>query len=900
MARGDLQVNNFVKGLHTESSPINFPAGASLDETNFVLRRDGTRDKRLGLDMEPGGVMTTTNLPENILAAARVQHYRWSTPNGNPNLDIGVVQIGSKIFFINLYNDAVSSTILNGGNGVVIGTRNDALMSFATINNYLIMVSEANNDPVLFSYNESTDTITTETAPIMVRDIWGVDDSLTSDGRPVTLSDLHKYNLRNQGWTEDIVSTCGTDAIDCTFSTLGVYPSNSDHWSSGRIENLTDPNVFKYDPSLYVKVAVNTGLQARGHYIIPLYSRGAGRFSNTGLTLPTDAEQGRITTIAAHQGRMFYSGILSNINSGDSRSPNLGGAILFSQTFVNKGDLVNCYTVADPTNIEINDIIDTDGGIINIPDASLILKLHSSLSGLYVFAVNGVWVISSDSQGFRATGYSIRRITNIGLLAKHSVVEAGGTLFYWAEGGIYSITPQNDAGGTTYDVVSITEPTIQKMYNSFPDVFKRNARGFYDAPANKARWLMYSPNTRVDGDPIEGEYIPNLVPEIILGVEKFVITNSRYPQVVYMGNDLALSAAAGISHDLKMVKMDINGNDVTTTVQADLKAADGFLLGFQIFKYSETKAIVFYLQSNSTSTKYKVINISGGVLTYSTEKSLGVTFLNPPGHITNWIDVSMYSLDRLLIVGTGASGLGGIVSTYIFNTGTDTLTLGTSITIKAAQSFRYPVLTKLTSDRYVLTYGLGDPFITMQASVIDISGDVPTYSGNDLLTMRTDTNAAHPEITAGGLEIESIQRVSDTSFDVLGFGSGSIPSQGVSNKQMMGIARYNYTPGDPTKYTFIRSNYFVTTEQSALHNLSTYRTILANPMYTVDYTTGNILIYRNIDLEERVIKTPITDFVTFLSKNCSSDISDTKKIIAYYKIEGASSNVYGNIINIVN
>lgn len=900
MARGDLQVQNFVKGLHTESSPINFPAGASIDETNFVLRRDGTRDKRLGLDMEQSGLMHPTGLTEGILAAARVQHYRWSTPNGNPNIDIGVVQIGSKLFFINLYADAVSSTILNGANGVVIGTRNDALMSFATINNYLVMVSNGSNDPVLFSYDQNTDTITTETAPIMVRDIWGVDDGTTVDVRPVTLSDAHKYNLRNHGWTEGIISTCGTDAIDCTFSTLGVYPSNSDHWSSGRIENLTDPNIFKYDPSLYEKVSINTGQQAKGHYIIPLYSRGAGRFSNTGLTLPTDAEQGRITTIASHQGRLFYSGILSSINTGDIRSPNLSGAVLFSQTFTNKEDLVKCYTEADPTNIEINDIIDTDGGIINIPDASLILKLHALSAGLYVFAVNGVWIITSDDQGFRATSYRIRKVSNFGLLAKHSVIEAGGTLIYWAEGGIYSITPQNDAGGTTYNVNNITESTIQKMYNSYPDVFKRNVRGFYDAPANKARWLLYSPSTRVEGDPIEGHYVPSLVPQIILGEEKIVVTDSRFPQVVYMGNNLALSTAAGISNGLKLVKMTISGNDVTVTVQPDLKAAAGFLLGFQIFRYSDTKAIVFYLQSNSTSAKYKVVNISGGVLTYSAEKSLGVTFRETPGHITNWIDVSMYATDKLIIVGTGFSGLGGIISTYVFDPGTDTLTLGTSITIKAAQTFRYPVLAQLSSSRYVLTYGLDSPSVTLQSSVIDIVADAPVYSSNDLITFRTDVKAQHTEISGGGMEIQSVQRVSDTEFDILGFGIVSIVSEGVSNKQAMCIARYNYTPSDPLKYVPIRSNYFITTEQAALRNESIYRNILDNPKYTMDFTTGNIITYRNLDIEEMSIKTPITGFVPLLSKNCSAPISDTKKIIAYYKINAGSTDVFGNIINLVN
>jgi hypothetical protein len=672
MARGDLQVQNFVKGLHTESSPINFPAGASIDETNFVLRRDGTRDKRLGLDMEQSGLMQPTGLTEGILAAARVQHYRWSTPNGNPNIDIGVVQIGSKLFFINLYADAVSSTILNGANGVVIGTRNDALMSFATINNYLVMVSNGSNDPVLFSYDQNTDTITTETAPIMVRDVWGVDDGTTVDVRPVTLSDAHKYNLRNQGWTEGITSTCGTDAIDCTFSTLGVYPSNSDHWSSGRIEDLTDPNVFKYDPSLYEKVSINTGQQARGHYIIPLYSRGAGRFSNTGLTLPTDAEQGRITTIASHQGRLFYSGILSSINTGDIRSPNLSGAVLFSQTFTNKEDLVKCYTEADPTNIEINDIIDTDGGIINIPDASLILKLHASSAGLYVFAVNGVWIITSDDQGFRATSYRIRKVSNFGLLAKHSVIEAGGTLIYWAEGGIYSIAPQNDAGGTTYNVNNITESTIQRMYNSYPDVFKRNVRGFYDAPANKARWLLYSPSTRVEGDPIEGEYIPNLVPATVPGETSVISLGGTHPTVLRIDDDRF----------------------------------------FLIYRHPATTNLRGVVCTVNQTTL--AVSVGTPTMIFSTESYPDFT-----GLVMNLVDT-----DKIILIHRAASNIfTGVIITV---SGTSFSVGSTQSIITEPSSVIYPTLSRMSATKYIMQYNYDSGGNRAAALVLDISGNTIT------------------------------------------------------------------------------------------------------------------------------------------------------------------------------
>jgi hypothetical protein len=44
-----VEINNFVKGLITEASPLTFPDNASLEEQNFVLNRDGSRERRSGM-----------------------------------------------------------------------------------------------------------------------------------------------------------------------------------------------------------------------------------------------------------------------------------------------------------------------------------------------------------------------------------------------------------------------------------------------------------------------------------------------------------------------------------------------------------------------------------------------------------------------------------------------------------------------------------------------------------------------------------------------------------------------------------------------------------------------------------------------------------------------------------
>ena len=56
----DVQNNTFVQGLITEASPLAHPKNASSDEINFKLNRDGSRDRRLGIDFEDGFVLNST------------------------------------------------------------------------------------------------------------------------------------------------------------------------------------------------------------------------------------------------------------------------------------------------------------------------------------------------------------------------------------------------------------------------------------------------------------------------------------------------------------------------------------------------------------------------------------------------------------------------------------------------------------------------------------------------------------------------------------------------------------------------------------------------------------------------------------------------------------------------
>lgn len=87
--------NNFVQGLITEATTLNFPQNACTDAENVVFSRIGDVTRRLGFDFETNN---STNTGVNVQGDVIVS-YLWKAPAGQGNLNIVVVQIGNTLYF---------------------------------------------------------------------------------------------------------------------------------------------------------------------------------------------------------------------------------------------------------------------------------------------------------------------------------------------------------------------------------------------------------------------------------------------------------------------------------------------------------------------------------------------------------------------------------------------------------------------------------------------------------------------------------------------------------------------------------------------------------------------------------------------------------------------------------
>ncbi len=112
--RQPVEANQWVKGLITEASPLNFPEGSSVDEENFVLDRDGSRERRLGIDYESQYSLVNLAITATATTCA-VQNYLWENVGQDPQSNYLVHQFGNKLYVFDADTTAVSSNALFGG-----------------------------------------------------------------------------------------------------------------------------------------------------------------------------------------------------------------------------------------------------------------------------------------------------------------------------------------------------------------------------------------------------------------------------------------------------------------------------------------------------------------------------------------------------------------------------------------------------------------------------------------------------------------------------------------------------------------------------------------------------------------------------------------------------------------
>ena len=470
-------VNTFVKGLITEASELTFPENASVDELNCSLERDGTRRRRNAVTLETSAVTSGAVIPEGAV----FQTATWSNVAGQTNLEFLVVQNGKDITFYEkalnpLSAQEVSSASVDLSTYSAINnlSPSEERIQVTSLNGVLVVASPAINTIYLeYDAAGSPNKITATVIAFKERDFeWQgsvaevTDEYFEESGSP---TNQRKYDTENVGW----IGTKGAAALT-TYGAPFVYPALTHAWYSGKNAN----GVFKKDD--WEEIYSGSSLAAHGHYVLDVFNKVRTN------SIPTEVETGRFRSVAAYAGRIFYAGIDSAEN---------GGKVYFSRLTENIRDIGNCYQVNDPTSEMISDLLDTDGGVVSIPDAHNIRKLYVLGAALIVFAENGVWSVAGVDNVFRATEFSITQISDVGIVNENTFTVGGGVPIWWAKTGIYAIQA-GDGGTPTASNLSLS--TIQTLWNAIPNEKKAQAFVEYDQINQRIYWFYPDKDENID------------------------------------------------------------------------------------------------------------------------------------------------------------------------------------------------------------------------------------------------------------------------------------------------------------------------------------------------------------------------------------------------------------------
>jgi hypothetical protein len=483
----------FVKGLITEASPLTYPEDATIAESNTTLYRTGNRSRRLGIGLESSdrATITTTSTTNAI------NEYRWDAVANNATLTFVVMQVGLSLFFFNANNEPLATGQKNFSVDltpyIVAGAVNPGaqIVSMTSGRGILYACGEV-CEPIEITYNETTETMSSRRIYVQIRDFKGLEDGLANDEEPTTLTNLHQYNLMNQGWfnpdgngtgssvtyfdnsgNTDTYTQQPTTPITAYHTHAGRYPGNNKQWWVGKDNN------DNFSPQTLQKMYTGTTLAPRGHYVVNAFNIDRSAMSGV-AGLPVETSRTRPYAISFANGRLWY---IHN------------STLYFSQVIDDKNKAGFCYQEADPTSEYISDLIDTDGGVIPIPEMAKGIQLIPVGNGILAFATNGVWFVSGTSNGFTASEFSVSKISPIGTESPLSIISVEGSIYWWSKIGIMAMSEKMGMFGTVdgkFERANISEQTIQTLFNDIDEVVRHNVKAVYDPATNVIQWLFRS------------------------------------------------------------------------------------------------------------------------------------------------------------------------------------------------------------------------------------------------------------------------------------------------------------------------------------------------------------------------------------------------------------------------
>ena len=538
---------NFTGGLVTEANKLSYPENAAIDIDNLDINENGSVQRRAGLAYD-GTVTKALPSTSNPIATTATTVHKWKAVNGNPSLNIAIIQVADRLDFYYI-GDAELLSATPAAASITLGNTSRPSASTAILRQTtpISVVSGGGRvfivgkyiDPFSLDFTEpavawDTGTLVKTDIILKIRDFEVIKDDITFESGGTTysvsgnkrqdyMSGAHFYNLANQGWpSEEVdkvvppygtlkeineanavcssssdpgVGTTTKDPAEYTYtrSGIGFFPTTQDLFHSNQAGGgSTVSQQIAYSPWTLQNDYTGTTESPRGKFIKEAFfidRQAVGKYgaaSATGDFLANYELNEQISAQFRPSTVAFYAGRVWYAGLEGTKYTN---NLYYSQVV---GDRVSkaskCYQEADPTAEVINELVATDGGVLGLEEVGKIYKMAPIGPSLVVIADNGVWVVSGDGEfsSFRADTFSVRKVTDQGAINTSSIVFAKDTIFYWGETALVAVLTGQGVGIVAQDISSAT---IKSLYQQTTTFAKQGTFSIFDEGANRILWF---------------------------------------------------------------------------------------------------------------------------------------------------------------------------------------------------------------------------------------------------------------------------------------------------------------------------------------------------------------------------------------------------------------------------
>jgi hypothetical protein len=501
----------FKGGLNTESSPLNAPPEDAAEILNVEITNKGTARKRKGIDFLPQLNSASLFVANDTDFTAEAGHYVLPAPSGisfrvsksdGQFMRVFICQVGRDIY---LYDQSLLATTRDMGATLqrmkVPSTWDDRLCHYKTI-----FIKDANRVYLLnpymplsyLYYDEEAQSFVLITETVYIRDLENntlIDDTVSynestyrcikshlssEDNRPEEETGtwreywVHEGKKPTSGAPADWAPGTGSvvKVEEIVYSGTGDYESTTLIKTYGCILNHTSDASNKPPNETYWVPQQSSDSQITTLFGPKRISLGRAGFWQEGFNFLSGTEPNYRSNIKGlgafdteSNPRGFSCGTFASGRLWLSGAPGEPNTVYFSQSIEGDLNYSRFYQWADPNNPDDPDVVETDGGTIKITGAEEVVGIADYRGGVLVLATNGVWYVTGSDGYFKATTYSIQKITDTGCTGRAAWKFVDDNVIYAGLSGVYAV--QLDDVSMTPTVIPLSDK-IKSFWTSIP------------------------------------------------------------------------------------------------------------------------------------------------------------------------------------------------------------------------------------------------------------------------------------------------------------------------------------------------------------------------------------------------------------------------------------------------